>query len=140
MTEAAKNAIDKANAGDAIWQNKLGVWYDGGEEGLEQCHAKAMEWYRKAADQGDAEAQSNIGVLYLFGQGVPVDYPLAAAWLLKAALQDNADAQFNLGLLYVKGVLGFLDSDELCARIAMYWIKKAATLGCPEAIEYAKKF
>ena len=32
-----------------------------------------MRWYRKAAEQGDAGAQNNLGVMYFEGWGVPQD-------------------------------------------------------------------
>jgi TPR repeat protein len=58
--------------------------------------------YRKAADQGNARAQFNLGVLYANGQGVAQDYAEAARWYRKAADQGHADAQNNLGLLAAK--------------------------------------
>jgi TPR repeat protein len=36
-------------------------------------YTEAAKWYRKAAEQGDARAQANLGVLYQFGWGVPQD-------------------------------------------------------------------
>ena len=62
-----------------------------------------MEWYLKAADQGHASAQYNIGILYYIGQGVPQDYSQAMEWYLKAADQGNANAQYNIGSLYFNG-------------------------------------
>ncbi|WP_269467350.1 tetratricopeptide repeat protein [Candidatus Thiodictyon syntrophicum] len=55
------------------------------------------------AEQGDADAQSKLGWMYLKGQGVPQDYAQAAAWYRKAADQDNADPQYNIGGLYLTG-------------------------------------
>lgn len=49
-----------------------------------------MRWYRKAADQGDAFAQTGIGCLYHDGLGVPQDYAEAMRWYRKAADQGNA--------------------------------------------------
>ena len=51
------------------------------------------------ADQGDAHAQNNLGNMYLFGQGVPMDYAEAMKWYRLAADQGNAAAQTALGLL-----------------------------------------
>jgi TPR repeat protein len=47
--------------------------------------AQAVAWYRKAADQGDAVAQYNLGRMYATGQGVAQDYVLAHMWLNLAA-------------------------------------------------------
>jgi uncharacterized protein len=58
---------------------------------------------RVKAEQGDAQAQYNLGVMYSKGQGVLQDDKEAVKWYRKAAEQGNAEAQFNLGLLYEKG-------------------------------------
>ncbi len=50
-----------------------------------------------------AEAQSNLGVMYTDGQGVPQDYAQAVSWYRKAADQGYAIAQFNLGNMYALG-------------------------------------
>ena len=56
-----------------------------------------MVWYRKAAEQGLARAQCNLGICYDDGTGVPQDTAQAAAWYRKAAEQGLARAQCNLG-------------------------------------------
>ncbi|HSI61657.1 MAG TPA: tetratricopeptide repeat protein, partial [Candidatus Saccharimonadia bacterium] len=61
-------------------------------------------WVRKAADQGFAPAQSNLGVLYRNGDGVTRDDAQAAAWYQKAAQQGNAVAQYNLACCYEDGI------------------------------------
>jgi len=43
-----------------------------------------MAWYRKAADQGNAYAQYNVGYLYEHGQGVAANLAVALAWYLAA--------------------------------------------------------
>jgi uncharacterized protein len=47
---------------------------------------------RKAADQGDAGAQSILGGMYFFGKGVPQDYVSAHMWSNLAAAGGNKDA------------------------------------------------
>jgi hypothetical protein len=42
--------------------------------GVPQGYAEALKWYRKAADQGNAHAQLNLGKMYVNGQGVAQDY------------------------------------------------------------------
>ena len=59
-----------------------------------------MKWYRLAADQGNAIAQCNLGVMYDKGRGVPQDYAEAVKWYRLAAEQGHADAQFKLGIMY----------------------------------------
>jgi len=63
----------------------------------------AAKWFRKAAEQGLAKAQFNLGVSYQNGTGVPKDYNEAAKWYRKAAEQGMAEAQYNLGLTYEYG-------------------------------------
>ena len=72
-------------------------------QGVRQDDAQAAQWYRKAAEQGYAQAQSNLGVMYANGQGVRQDYVQAVQWFGKAAEQGIAEAQSNLGVMYVKG-------------------------------------
>lgn len=64
------------------------------------------------AQEGDPEAQTNLGVMYYTGEAVSKtatgqvldnDPGLAAGWFYRAAEQGYADAQFNLGLLYANG-------------------------------------
>ena len=58
--------------------------YDNGQ-GVPQDYVQAAKWYRLAADQGNATAQSNLGGMYASGQGVPKDYVLAYMWRNLAA-------------------------------------------------------
>ena len=48
--------------------------------------------YLEAAEQGDAKAQWNVGLMYLAGLGVPQDLAIAEQWIEKAAAQGYADA------------------------------------------------
>ena len=43
-------------------------------KGVPQDYAEAVKWYRRAAEQGDAYAQNNLGLMYANGKGVPQDY------------------------------------------------------------------
>jgi len=60
-------------------------------------------WFLKAAEQGDAEAQKNLGRMYFKGEGVTRDYAEAEKWYRKSAEQGNSIAQKNLGMMYFKG-------------------------------------
>jgi TPR repeat protein len=55
--------------------------------------AEAVKWYRKAAEQGFAQAQSNLGVCYVNGEGVTKDYVEAYKWLSLASAQGNENAK-----------------------------------------------
>ena len=65
--------------------------------------AQDIEQLRKAAEQGNATAQGNLGLMYNNGEGLPQDYQEAVIWYRKAAEQGNASAQFSLGLRYANG-------------------------------------
>jgi uncharacterized protein len=66
-------------------------------------YATALRLWRPLADQGDATAQYNLGVMYGKGQGVPQDDAEAVKWYRKAADQGLAAAQYTLGVMYGKG-------------------------------------
>ena len=59
--------------------------------GVPQDYAEAAKWYRKAADQGNAYAQSNLGWMYANGRGVPQDYVQAHMWMNLAAAHTIGD-------------------------------------------------
>jgi TPR repeat protein len=71
--------------------------------GVPQDSRQAVNWYHKAEEQGDADAQYNLGVMYHEGQGVSQDFRQAMNWYRKAAEQGNASAQNNLGFMYANG-------------------------------------
>lgn len=92
--------------------------------------AQAMTWFRKAAHQGFAQAQHNLGVMYDEGQGVTQDYAQAVKWYRKAADQGDVGAQYNLGLMYAKG------QGVIQGNIAAHmWWNIAATTGHKSAVE-----
>src|SRR5437016_1266347 len=66
-------------------------------------YATALREWLPLAQQGDANAQSSLGYMYVMGQGVPQDYALAAMWYRRAADQGDAKAQYNLGVMYHYG-------------------------------------
>src|SRR5690606_41162582 len=74
--------------------------------GVPQDKAEAAKWYRMAAEQGAAEAQFNLGVLYDNGYGDPQDYAEAAKWYRMGAEQRTAELQSNLGIVFS------IDSEE----------------------------
>jgi hypothetical protein len=72
-------------------------------EGVQQDYTEAALWYRQAAKQGYAMAQSSLGFMYNFGRGVPQDYAEAEKWYRKAAERGDSFGQSNLALMYVSG-------------------------------------
>jgi TPR repeat protein len=96
--------------------------------------ARAAPACRRLADQGDAAAQYNLGLLYAGGQGVPQDADEAMRWLRKAAEQGLLDAQFSLGFsLVFKALTDTSRVDRAAAAAEMaeaaQWARKAADRG-----------
>ncbi len=72
------------------------------------------------ANQGNAKAQYDLGLMYELGMGVKKDLNHAFVWYQKSADQDYAKAQYNLGIFYAlaKGI----DKDIIQSK---HWIRKA---------------
>ncbi len=92
-------------------------------------YATALRLWQPLADEGNSDAQLNVGTLHDTGQGVPQDHRQADAWYLKAANQGNADAQFALGMDYSTGQGGVPQDDGEAAA----WFRKAADQGNADA-------
>jgi len=65
--------------------------------------ATAAKLWKQSADEGNAAAQNNLGILYDLGKGVARDDGKALEWFHKSADQGFARAQFNLGRKYDNG-------------------------------------
>jgi TPR repeat protein len=78
------------------------MMYDKGL-GVLQDYKTAVQWWTLAAEQGNADAQYNLGLSYYKGEGIPQDDKIAVKWYTLAAEQGFADAQHNLGVMYAVG-------------------------------------
>jgi TPR repeat protein len=85
--------------------------------------------YRKAANEGDADAQLSLALMYVQGEGVSQDVLEAYKLFSLAAAQGNACAAYNLGMMHKKG-MGCLKNFEEAAK----WIQKAAESGFKPAL------
>jgi hypothetical protein len=88
--------VSLAVPGWADFQAGMDAYYRGD-------YATALREWRPLAEQGDANAQYNVGVMYDFEKGVSQDFATARQWYEKAAAQGHAGAQNNLGGLYEFG-------------------------------------
>jgi TPR repeat protein len=93
-------------------------------------YATAFAELKPFAEQGDANAQYNLGVMYYKGKGIPQDYKQAFNLYSKAAEQGNIMAQHNLGLMYFVGK-GVPQDD----KFAYIWSSLAANRGDSNAIK-----
>lgn len=124
--------LDKANGGDTAAQVRLGEIYAAGN-GVARDLKQAAEWYRKAAEKGNASGEMHLAALYRDGgKGFPRDMAQAAAWYRKAAEQGNVNAQGALGVLYSIGQGVPLSNVE-----AYYWLELAASVKGPNQERYA---
>jgi TPR repeat protein/CHAT domain-containing protein len=92
--------------------------------GAPEDNAEARRWYRRAAQQGNASAQFNLGLMYYDGDGVVQDEDEAVRWYRMAAEQGDASAQNSLGWVYEHGRGVEQDEDE-----AVRWYRMAAEQG-----------
>lgn len=64
--------------------------------GVPQDYGEAVRWYRKAAEQGNGDAQYNLAIMYKYGHGVNKDLSEARRWFQKAADQGDENAKEQL--------------------------------------------
>jgi TPR repeat protein len=102
--------------------------YDRGRR-LPKDKAEALQWYRRAAMQGDTFAQNSLGDNYWEGTGVPKDDSEAKWWWQLAADKGFAPAQHSLGKILAGGAQG-VPADKPRAYM---WLMLSAAQGDEEA-------
>jgi TPR repeat protein len=109
--------------------------YDSGIS-IDKNPREAVYWYRRAADQGYAPAQNNLGVLYDQGVGVPKDPEQAMRWYRLAAEQGDGSACTNLAYTYAgdTGAKPDLTSAYFWALLAL---RNPSVLTTPLSSEFA---
>ncbi len=82
---------------------------------------KAEVAHTMAAEQGHADAQFNLGLMYARGEGVLLDYVLAYMWFNLAAAQGNEEAPKIRGI-----VAEYMTPDQIAEaqRMAREWMAK----------------
>lgn len=113
--------LKAAERGHTIAKTHLGFLF--AEEGNMSA---AIQWWEQAAQEGNADAQNQLGLIYHRGEGVTQDDETAADWFEAAAMQNQAEGQFNLGVLYANG--------QRFAH-AKHWWQKAADQGYQPALD-----
>ncbi len=87
-------------------------------------YATALSEWQPLAEQGQAIAQYQLGLLYANGKGVTKDDAKARQWYEKAAIQGHTEAQVNLGVLLMYARGGQQDY-----KMAVYYLRLAANQG-----------
>ncbi len=93
-------------------------------------YQEAIKWFTKAAENGYPDAQSELGFMYLNGEGVTVNKSEAARWLRKAGENGDALAQQAVGYMYKNG-----DGVPRNLSEAQKWFRMAA----PKFYDLSKK-
>ena len=127
-----KTLLTTALFGASLFSFHSTAWADTPEQQLQQGleatkrgdYQTAFKLWLPLAEQGDAKAQFNLGLMYGNGRGVKQDDFEAVKWYRKAAEQGDADAQVNLGSAYSAG-RGVKQDDFKAVK----WFKKAAENG-----------
>jgi uncharacterized protein len=122
-TEIAK-IKDRALKGDASAQALLGALYASGSTGRVNKRA-AYTWYARASNSGLADAQYNLGLMYLLGEGTTKNVPTGMRLLRAAAAQKYDVAQEALGQIYELGAHGIKKSFSNAGR----WYRSASRNG-----------
>ena len=107
----------------------FGANFEMGRKALNQGdYATALKEWNSLAEQGDARAQTVMGLMYTNGIGAPRDDVEAVKWFRLAANQGYAQAQYNLGVMYAVGLGVSQDDTE-----AVKWYRLAAVQGYVKA-------
>ncbi|CAH9106876.1 unnamed protein product [Cuscuta europaea] len=93
----------QAQKGNAGAMYRIGIFYYFGLRGVRCDHAKALSWFLKAVDKGEAGSMELLGEIYVRGAGVERNYTKALEWLSLASKQQLYSAYNGMGYLYVKG-------------------------------------
>ena len=105
-------------------QIKLGERYRDGKDGVEKDYAKALQWFEKAAAQGDSEGIYQLGRCHWYGWGVDKDLGKANELFLKAAEQGHLKGQYAAAQDYYLG-----HGVEKDYAKAFKWFEKATAQG-----------
>lgn len=103
-------------------------------------HVEAMEWFRRAAENGNSDAQLALAMMVVRWDhsktGIKHSRIDAAAWLRKAAEQNNVTAQFWLALILSRG----LDVPQNKQEAAYWWLRAAEGGSHASRLLIARKF
>ena len=131
-----KTLLTTALLGASVFSFQSTAWADTPEQQFQQGltayeqsdYQTAFKLWLPMAEQGYAQAQGGLGMMYERGLGVKQDDFKAVNWYRKAAEQGDADAQLNLGAMYAIGHGVKQDGVE-----AVKWFRKAAEQGNAKA-------
>ncbi|MDK9707767.1 MAG: sel1 repeat family protein [Desulforhopalus sp.] len=97
LLEAAKKGKKSAESEQILGQGFLLG------SGVPKNYQKALEWYSSSAENGNREAQNELGFMYFVGNGVEQNLEKGADLFFRAAYNGLAVAQYNVGIMYLTG-------------------------------------
>jgi len=118
-----------ADAGHAPAQSLYGYILEKAE-----YNEEAAQYFRRAAEQGDADGQYGLGLLYATGEGVARDPAAARDWLERAGNQNHGLAVVALSQAFLAGRLGFKTDPADAAGLG--WVRKAGEIDSIPALTY----
>ncbi|MBI2787025.1 MAG: SEL1-like repeat protein [Legionella longbeachae] len=89
---------------------------------------QALEWFKKAADAGDVDAQMYTAAAYMYGVGVKKNVDTANRFYINAAKNGNSIAQFTLAENFINS------RNSSNQKLGLIWLNKSITNGNPQAL------
>lgn len=130
MTAAINTLRKSADSGHAPSQALLAYILDQSDYDEE-----AVVYFRKAAEQGNADGEYGLGRMYTSGEGVKRDIQEGRRWILKAAQRGHVLATAVIAQAYIRGELGITES-ERASETAHQWIRRAAETDHVPSLEH----
>lgn len=118
-----------ADTGHAPAQALLGYVYD-----YSEFDEDAADYYRRAADQGNADGQFGLGSMLSIGKGIKKDPAEARRWIKLAAEQGHKLAINGMAAAYLNGQLDIAENERQ-GEEALRWVRRAADNAYMPAIE-----
>lgn len=101
---------------------------------MAEQNEEAVQYFRRAADQGLADGYFGLGGMLATGEGVPRDLAAARQWITRAAEAGHKHAAHVIAIAYMQGGLGIAESERQSPE-ALRWLERAATLDSVVAID-----
>ena len=147
-----KSHAESPNRSNSLCNSETEDWLEKGHA----CHkagiySEAVNWYRKAAEQGNLEAQYHLGFCYLNGRGVENDDLVGLHWINKAAKQGDGDSLCFMGACYATGWPDFLQRDIAEAykffmhahaqgeKVSAGWLESLLSWASPQELEEGER-
>jgi TPR repeat protein len=105
--------VKAGELGNRAAQRDLGAYYATGNWTGPKDPVIGLQWYSRAAELGEDDAQYNLGFMYILGEGTTADVNRGLLWLQRSAEQGHTGAMRLLSDLYTNGYYGVpLDANE----------------------------